>query len=219
MNAYTKEAAPSRGIGFLAAATGLLVAALLLVLVTAAPVHAKSAETIKRAALAGTTAFSAVNGEAKWKSKGGERELEIQIEDAKKLAGKTLTVRIGGKAVGAMKVSALGGPGWSGTPKPGRTCRPRWPGREVRITTATGKLVAWGRSTPEDAPARQQRGRRGQPAPSSRTRRRRPARSSSAERRLGATSAGRQRVAWPSTGDYRRRCDQDPGGHPCACSW
>ena len=60
MNAYTKETTPSRGIGFLAAATGLLVAALLLVLVTAAPVHAKSAETIKRAALAGTTAFSAV---------------------------------------------------------------------------------------------------------------------------------------------------------------
>jgi hypothetical protein len=40
-----------------------------------------------------------VNGEAKWKSKEGERELEVQIEDAKKLAGKRLAVRIGGTLV------------------------------------------------------------------------------------------------------------------------
>ena len=58
----------------------------------AAPVSAKSTATIKRAPLSGSAAFPAVNGEAKWKSKDGERELEVQIEDAKKLAGKRLTV-------------------------------------------------------------------------------------------------------------------------------
>ena len=144
MNAYTKEATASRGIGFLAAATGLLVAALLLVLVSATPVHAKSAETIKRATLTGTTAFSAVNGEAKWKSKGGERELEIQIEDAKKLAGKTLTVRIGGKAVGAMKVSALGRARLVRNTEAGQSVPTSVAGKRVRITTAAGKLVASG---------------------------------------------------------------------------
>jgi len=144
MNAYTTKATARKGIGFLAAAAGLLVAALLLVLVSATPVHSKSAETIKRATLTGTTAFSAVNGEAKWKSKGGERELEIQIEDARKLAGKTLTVRIGGKAVGAMKVSALGRARLVRNTEAGQNVPTSVAGKRVRITTAAGKLVASG---------------------------------------------------------------------------
>jgi hypothetical protein len=144
MNVHAKEATASRSIGFLAAATGLLVATLFLVLVSAAPVQAKSAATIKRATLAGTTAFPAVNGEAKWKSKGGERELEIQIEDAKKLAGKTLTVRIGGKAVGAMKVSALGRARLVRNTEAGQSVPASVAGKRVRVTTAAGKLVAAG---------------------------------------------------------------------------
>ena len=71
------------------AAVGLLlIAVLLAVLVVAQPVRAESTAVIKKAALSGSAAFPGVNGEAKWKSKGGERELEVQIQDAKKLAGK-----------------------------------------------------------------------------------------------------------------------------------
>ena len=95
--------------GIFGAAVGLLLIALLLAtLVVAQPVRAKSTAVIERAALSGSTAFASVNGEAKWKSKAGERELEVQIQDAKKLAGKLLAVRIGGKLVGHMKVSVLG---------------------------------------------------------------------------------------------------------------
>jgi hypothetical protein len=86
-----------------------------------------------------------VNGEAKWKSKEGERELEVQIEDAKKLAGKQLAVRIGGKLVGHMKVNALGRARLVKSTQAGQSVPKSVAGKAVKIRTSAGVLVASGR--------------------------------------------------------------------------
>jgi hypothetical protein len=39
---------------------------------------------------------------------GGEREFEAEVEDARRLAGKTLRVYVNGAAIGTMQVSRLG---------------------------------------------------------------------------------------------------------------
>ena len=146
MNAKVKERPMIGSRSFMGAAVGLLLVAMLLaVLVAAQPVRAKSAAVIKRAALSGSTAFPGVNGEAKWKSKEGERELEVQIQDAKKLAGKQLTVRIGGKVVGHMKVSALGRARLVKSTQAGQSVPASVAGKAVKIKTSGGTLVASGR--------------------------------------------------------------------------
>jgi len=128
------------------AAVGLLLIVMVLAaLVVAQPVRAKSTAVIKRAALSGSTAFPGVSGEAKWKSKEGERELEVQIQDAKKLAGKQLAVWIGGKLVGHMKVNALGRARLVKSTQAGQSVPASVAGKAVKITTSAGTLVASGR--------------------------------------------------------------------------
>jgi hypothetical protein len=131
-----------------AIATGLLlIVALWATLIAAQPAGAKGgdAKTIKRAALSGSASFAGVNGEAKWTSKGSERELEVQIEDAKALKGKRLTVRIGSTTVGHMTVSALGRARLVRATEAGQNVPQSVAGKTVKIRTAGGKLVASGR--------------------------------------------------------------------------
>ena len=149
MNAYAKEH-PLRSMSgrksMFGAAVGLLLIALMLaVLVAAQPVRAKSTAVTKRAALSGSSAFSGVSGEAKWTSKSGERELEVQIQDATKLAGKRLTVRIGGTVVGHMKVTALGQARLVKRTQAGQSVPTSVAGKAVKIRTSSGMLVASGR--------------------------------------------------------------------------
>jgi hypothetical protein len=138
--AVARRSAPAVAAGLL-----LLLAIAIATLLIAQPVNAKSTATIKRAALSGSSAYTSVNGEAKWKAKGGERELEIQIEDAKALAGKRLAVRIGGKLVGHMKVSALGRARLVRSTEAGQNVQTSVTGKSVRISTSGGTLVASGR--------------------------------------------------------------------------
>lgn len=149
MYVYAKERQVGSMIGrksIFAAAVGLLLIVMMLaVLVAAQPVRAKSTAVVKRAALSGSAAFPGVNGEAKWKSKGGERELEVQIQDATKLAGKRLTVRIGAKVVGHMKVNALGRARLVKSTQSGQSVPTSVAAKAVKIKTSAGALVASGR--------------------------------------------------------------------------
>ena len=149
MATYVKEFPLRSMIGsrsIIGASVGLLLIVMVLAaLVVAQPVRAKSAAVIRRAALSGSTAFPGVSGEAKWKSKEGERELEVQIQDAKKLAGKQLAVWIGGKLVGHMKVNALGRARLVKSTQAGQSVPASVAGKAVKITTSAGTLVASGR--------------------------------------------------------------------------
>ncbi len=123
----------------------LLGTVLLTVVMPTSAALGKATETIARATLKGSSVYPTVKGAAKWKSKSGERELEVQIQGAKRLRGKKLTVRIDGKFVGYMTVTSLG---------TGRLYRNTARGARVptvavnklcTIRTASGTLVASGR--------------------------------------------------------------------------
>ena len=130
-------------LGFFAAL--LLFAGLLSAATTSRIAGAKSAEVIHRAALTGSTSYPAVNGEAKWKSKGGDRELEVQIEDAGKLKGKRLAVRVGGSLIGSMRVSNLGRARLVLRTEAGQAVPADVVGKAVKVRTADGVTVASGR--------------------------------------------------------------------------
>lgn len=136
---------PTRSLGMMGAIIVMLITLLVAALLVVQPGQATSSEVIKRAKLSGSSTYPAVNGEAKWTSKGGERELEVQIEDAEKLAGKTLAVRIGGKLVGSMKVNSLGRARLELTTEAGHNAPSSVDGKKVGIPTKPGTLVASGR--------------------------------------------------------------------------
>jgi len=123
---------------------GVLAAALLVAAATAGVSSASSTAVIKKAVLKGSSAHPAVNGTATWKSKEGERELEVQIEDAKPLKGKTLWVRIGGTLVGKMTVNSLGRARLTRTTATGQSVPTAVGGKSVKVRTAGGVLVASG---------------------------------------------------------------------------
>jgi tRNA threonylcarbamoyladenosine modification (KEOPS) complex Pcc1 subunit len=123
----------------------LLVATLLVTAVASQIASAKSAEVIHRAVLKGSATYPAVNGTAKWKAKDGQRELEVQIEDAMKLKGKRLAVRIDGRVVGYMRVNSLGRARLVRRTEAGQSVPKTILGKPVRVRTAGGVLVASGR--------------------------------------------------------------------------
>ena len=53
-------------------------------------------------------AFPAAKGSATFKAKAGERELEVQVEHVRRLAGRTVMFYVGGKRLGTAKVGTLG---------------------------------------------------------------------------------------------------------------
>jgi hypothetical protein len=121
-----------------------LLVALIAIAIAADLVNAKSAAVIHKTALKGSSAFPAVKGEAKWKSKGGEREFEVQIEDAASLHSKRLTVKIGGTTIGKMTVGSLGRARLTRSTAAGQSVPRSVLGKTVLVLTAQGNLVARG---------------------------------------------------------------------------
>jgi hypothetical protein len=104
--------------------------------------EAKGVETF--ATLRGSSAHPGVSGKAKYKVDGTRREFEVEIEDANRLAGKTLTVTVNGKAVGTMRVNTFGSAALERSTQLGQAVPQIARGSMVRVTTATGVLVASG---------------------------------------------------------------------------
>ena len=123
----------------------LLVATLLAALLVAPPARAASATAIKKAELVGSNANPGVSGEAKWKARAGQRELEVELEGAQSLAGKRLTVRIGGKVVGHLTVNALGRARFEKHTEKGQKVPASVAGKAVQVSTSAGARVASGR--------------------------------------------------------------------------
>jgi hypothetical protein len=120
----------------------LATAAVLVVLVPAA-----FAATELTATLKGSSAFPQVNGSAKFKSDGDQRELEVQIEDANALIGKRLRVIVDGVAVGGMTVNSLGDARLRRDTERGQTVPVVNPGSVIKIKERAidgGLLVASG---------------------------------------------------------------------------
>ncbi|HQF70973.1 MAG TPA: hypothetical protein PLH39_06805 [Promineifilum sp.] len=113
-----------------------LLAALLLGTFMFAPAaHAKGGDAT-RIALKGSAQYPNVKGTAKYKAAGGEREFQVELENARALKGKTLDVYANGMRVGSFKVSALGA---------GRLSRNTDLGQAVPQISAGSKVqIKWG---------------------------------------------------------------------------
>lgn len=61
-----------------------------------------------RITLKGSAQYPTAKGKAKFKDAGAEKEFQVEVENVKALAGKTLTVIVDGKKVGTFKVNKLG---------------------------------------------------------------------------------------------------------------
>jgi hypothetical protein len=68
-----------------------------------------------RIALKPVKAFPAAKGSAKFKAKPGERELQVEVEHIRRLAGRRVVVVVGGAKLGTANVSASGRPGSAAT--------------------------------------------------------------------------------------------------------
>ena len=126
--------------------TRTMVAMVLIAAVTAVVSPAAQAKgTSITATLKGSTAFPGVTGKAKFTHEASARELEVQIEHARPLAGKRLTVFVAGTKVGTMVVGKLGNANLNRSTQLGQSVPHVSAGTGVSVHTAAGAVVAKGR--------------------------------------------------------------------------
>ena len=120
-----------------------LTALLLGTFMVAPAAHAKGGDAT-RIALNGSAQYPNAKGTAKYKAAGGEREFQVELENARPLAGKTLGVFVNGTKVGSLRVSALGVGRFSRNTDLGQSVPAISAGSQVQIKTAAGAVVVSG---------------------------------------------------------------------------
>ena len=121
-------------------------ALVLIAAVTAAVSPAAEAKPASiTATLKGGAAFPAVTGKAKFSHEAGKRELEVELEHARPLTGRRLTVFVGGSKVGTMVVGRLGRAQLNRSTQLGQAVPRVSAGTGVSVHTAAGAVVAKGR--------------------------------------------------------------------------
>ncbi len=122
---------------------GFIFALLLGTLMYAPAAHAKGGDaTIIQ--LRGSAQYPNANGKAKYKAQGGEREFQVELEDARALRGKVLTVYANGAKVGTFRVNNLGNGRLERNTDMGQNVPNIHAGSPVQIKTAAGVLVVSG---------------------------------------------------------------------------
>jgi len=123
---------------------GAFLAALLLSTFMMAPAaHAKGGDAI-RINLTGSAQYPNAKGTAKYKDRGGEREFQVELENARSLAGKTVDVYANGTKVGSFKVSALGAGRLNRNSDLGQSVPNITAGSAIQIKTRAGVLIVSG---------------------------------------------------------------------------
>jgi predicted PilT family ATPase len=97
-----------------------------------------------RIALKPVKAFPAAKGSAKFKAKPGERELQVEVEHIRRLAGRRVVVVVGGAKLGTAKVSALGAARLSRNSELGQRVPQVSAGTVVKVRTGGGTTVVKG---------------------------------------------------------------------------
>jgi hypothetical protein len=97
------------------------------------------------AKLTGTSAFPAVSGKATFSRENGRRELEVEVEHARALRGKRLTLFVAGRKIGTMVVGQLGNARLDRSTQRGQTVPSIAAGTRLSVHTAAGTSVAKGR--------------------------------------------------------------------------
>ena len=106
--------------------------------------QAAGSGTQLRATLHGSAAFPGADGKARFRDRGGEQELEVEVEDANRLAGTRLRALAGGKQVGTLRINRFGIGSLNLNSDQGDTVPAVKAGTTVRVRTAGGTLVVSG---------------------------------------------------------------------------
>lgn len=120
--------------------TTLLAAAALALAVSVPAVLAKGGDGT-RIVLKPAKAFPAAKGSAQFKAKAGERQLEVEVEHVRRLAGKRVTFFVGGQKIGSAKIGALG---TAQIERRNSTAPAVGAGTAVSVKTAGGTLIVRG---------------------------------------------------------------------------
>jgi hypothetical protein len=123
--------------------TTLLTATALLLTVGVPTVLAKGGEGT-RIVLKPAKAFSAAKGSAKFKATAEERELQVEVEHVRRLAGKRVVFIVGGKKVATKKVNRFGAAEINRNSERGQFVPAVSKGTTVRVKTAGGVLIVGG---------------------------------------------------------------------------
>ena len=91
--------------------------------------------------LKASSSFSGAKGKAKFQNE-GQRELEIEVEHVRRLAGKRVNFFVGSRKLGSKRVSALGA---AQLDRRGSTFPAIASGMRISVKTAGGKLIVSGR--------------------------------------------------------------------------
>jgi hypothetical protein len=97
-----------------------------------------------RIALKPAKAFPAAKGSAKFKAKPGERELQVEVEHIRRLAGRQVVFVVAGAKLGTAKVSALGAARLNRNSEHGQRVPQVKAGTVVKVRTAGGRTVVSG---------------------------------------------------------------------------
>ena len=123
----------------------LMIPFVLVALVAAAmiapSVQAKGGKGGTRIVLRPTSAFAGAKGSAKSQVE-GQRELEIEVEHVRRLAGKRVNFFVNAKMVGSKRVNGLGA---AQLDRRGSTFPAIGSGTRISVKTAGGRLIASGR--------------------------------------------------------------------------
>ena len=123
----------------------LVALTLVAALATALTPAAQASGSKITATLTGTSAFPAVSGKATFSRENGRRELEVEVEHARALRGKRLTLFVAGRKIGTMLVGRLGNARLDRSTQRGQAVPSIAAGTRLSVHTATGTTVAKGR--------------------------------------------------------------------------
>jgi hypothetical protein len=110
-------------------------------LAVAAPAVQAKGGPGKRIALKSSGAFPGASGKAKFQNE-GQRELEIEVEHVRRLAGKRVSFFVNSTKVGSARVNGLGA---AQVNRRGASFPAINAGTRIKVKTAAGKLIVSGR--------------------------------------------------------------------------
>jgi hypothetical protein len=121
-----------------------LIACLAIVAVVAPAASAKGGGTTRAIALKGSISFPGATGKAVYKVNGSERELEIDLQHIRALAGKHVNVNVNGSRLASPLVNSLGHFTVNRNTGAGQRVPVIKTGSTVRVRTLGGTLIASG---------------------------------------------------------------------------
>ena len=124
--------------------TTFMVLALALAAVAAMAPVAVAGGTVKEITLRHSSAFPAANGKAKYKVDGTNRELQVEVEDIRRLSGKRVNVFVNGNKIGSPLVNSLGEARLNRDTQKGQAVPHVTSGSPVRVRTQGGTLIVSG---------------------------------------------------------------------------